>query len=315
MKSNYLIYGIEDYLIKYNIKKILKLNKEYTKITFDMRESSIEEVLEEVNTYSLFDNSKIVICENCVFLSSEYKKDNNYNIDLLNEYLEKSNNDNILIFTINDDIDERKKIVKTIKKNSNIIKCDRLNENQIYNFIKQRLDKTNFKMEDIFSFIDRCGNNLDILVNELNKLMFYKINERYITLEDIIMLVPKKKEDNIFELIDAIVLKDIKKTFELYDIFTSYYKEEPTKIIVMVANQFRLILQVKILYNNGLSESDIAKNLKVHPYRVKLALQKSKNLSIDKLSDYLLELSELDLNIKNGNKDKFRGLESFFLNM
>ena len=83
----------------------------------------------------------------------------------------------------------------------------------------------------------------------------------------------------------------------------------------MVANQFRLMLQVKILSNNGLSESDIDKSLKVHPYRVKLALQKSKDLSIEKLSNYLLELSDLDLNIKSGNIDRFRGLESFFLNM
>ena len=280
-----------------------------------MRESTIEEVLEEINTYSLFENLKIVICENCLFLSSETKKDNNYNIDLLIDYLEKSNNDNILIFTLNDEIDERKKIVKTIKKNVNIIKCDKLNENELFNFIKKRLNKTNFQMEDIFTFIDRCDNDLQIIVNELNKLMFYKINERYITKEDVIKLVPKRQEDNIFALVDAIVSKDTKQTFELYEMITSYFGEEPTKIIVMVANQFRLMLQSKILFNNGLSESDIAKSLKVHPYRVKLALQKSRNLSIDTLSNYLLELSELDLNIKSGNIDRFRGLEEFFLNM
>lgn len=316
MKCNYLIYGNDNYLINYNIKKILKTKKdeEITKTVYDMNEVTIEEVLDDINTFDLFNNLKIVICENATFLSSEAKKDNQ-NADLLVEYLEKANNDNILIISYNGDIDERKKIVKTLKKNSTVIKCDKLNDNEIISFIKNKLNKSGYKISNINLFIERTGNDLQIINNELTKLMYYKLEEKIITDEDIINLVPKKMDDNIFELIDAVVIKDTKKIFELYDIMTNYYNEEPTKIIIMVANQFRLILQTKLLNKKGLTEQEIAKNLKVHPYRVKLAFQKGKNISTQKLEQYLLSLANLDLDIKMGKQNKNKALEIFFLNM
>ena len=316
MKCNYLIYGNDNYLINYNIKKILKTKKdeEITKTVYDMNEVTIEEVLDDINTFDLFNNLKIVICENATFLSSEAKKDNQ-NADLLVEYLEKANNDNILIISYNGDIDERKKIVKILKKNSTVIKCDKLNDNEIISFIKNKLNKSGYKISNINLFIERTGNDLQIINNELTKLMYYKLEEKIITDEDIINLVPKKMDDNIFELIDAVVIKDTKKIFELYDIMTNYYNEEPTKIIIMVANQFRLILQTKLLNKKGLTEQEIAKNLKVHPYRVKLAFQKGKNISTQKLEQYLLSLANLDLDIKMGKQNKNKALEIFFLNM
>lgn len=317
MNNNFLIYGEDEFLIKHNINKIINSkDKENTSIIyFDMSEVTLEEVIEELNTFDLFDNNKIVICEKSIFLTSEGKKDN-YNTDVLIEYLEKAKNDNILIIT-NSNVDERKKIVKDIKKICNVIKCDKLKDYEVEDYIAKRFNKFGYKIDrnSVKLIFDRVGNDLTTINNEIKKLIMYKLDSKIITENDVLELVPKKIDDNIFDLIDAVVENNKKKIFELYEGLTNYYGEEQTKIIVMIAGQFRLMLQCKVLSIEGKSESDIASFLKVHPYRVKLALQKSRNIKKETLEKYLLDLANLDINIKSGKTNKNIGLELFFLNM
>ena len=55
----------------------------------------------------------------------------------------------------------------------------------------------------------------------------------------------------------------------------------------------------------GKSEKEIADILKIHPYRVKLALSNSRNYKAETLLNYLNILSDIDFKIKSGliNKD------------
>lgn len=318
MNNNYLIYGNDNFLIKNNIKKIINSKESVSPsvIYYNMEETSIEQVIEELNTFDLFENIKIVICEKSIFLSSEGKKDQ-YNTDVLIEYLEKAVNDNILILTLEGELDERKKIVKDVKKLCNVVKHDKLKDYEIIDVVAKKFQMAGYKInKDVISLlISRTGNDLGIINNEIQKLFMYKLDEKIITNEDVLELVPKRIEDNIFDLVDAVVERKKDKIFELYAGLTNYYGEEQTKILIMIANQFRLMLQCKILNSEGLSESDIAKELKIHPYRVKLAIQKSKNIEIETLTKYLNDLAILDLNIKSGKTNKDMGLELFFLNM
>jgi len=317
MHNNFLIYGEDEFLIKHNINKIINTkNKEnISVIYYDMSENTIEEIIEELNTFDLFDNNKVVVCEKSIFLTSEGKKDN-YNTDILIEYLEKAKNDNVLIIT-NNSIDERKKMVKDIKKKCSVIKCDKLKDYEIEDYIFKKFNNYGYKIDrySVKLIFDRIGNDLTLINNEIKKLMMYKLDSKNIVENDILELVPKKIDDNIFDLIDAVVENNKNKIFELYEGLTNYYGEEQTKIIVMIANQFRLMLQCKILCSEGKSESEIASFLKVHPYRVKLAIQKSRNTKKETLEKYLLDLANLDINIKSGKTNKNMGLELFFLNM
>jgi DNA polymerase-3 subunit delta len=83
----------------------------------------------------------------------------------------------------------------------------------------------------------------------------------------------------------------------------------------MIANQIRIMYQTKELYKRGYTEKDIASNLDIHPYRIKLALEKSREYESSKLLNYLNELADLDINIKSGLIDKKLGLELFILQL
>ena len=91
--------------------------------------------------------------------------------------------------------------------------------------------------------------------------------------------------------------------------------EEPIKILVILANQFRIIYQAKELYKQGYSGNDIATMIGIHPYRIKLALKKAINYNSDTLLDYLEKLADLDYDIKIGNIESSLGLEMFILSI
>lgn len=89
--------------------------------------------------------------------------------------------------------------------------------------------------------------------------------------------------------------------------------EEPIKIIVMLANQFRLMYQVKLLTSKGYTEDDITSLLHSKKYPVHLAIQKGYRYSSDILLKHLEELADLDIKIKSGEIDKNLALELFLL--
>ena len=121
-------------------------------------------------------------------------------------------------------------------------------------------------------------------------------------IDDINEAVIKLTGDNVFSLIDAIVAKNKRKAYlitqELID-----KGEDISKIIIMVADQFRLMYQVKNFLKEGYSKEDIASLLKIHPYRVKLAIEKGYNYSSKVLLTNLEYFYDLDYMIKSGSNN------------
>ena len=159
-------------------------------------------------------------------------------------------------------------------------------------------------------FKTKLTNNLYIICSELDKL--FLCCDKIINKSDIEVITSRMINSNIFDLINAIVRKDIDKSLELYDDLV-LINEEEIKLIVTLANQFRLIYQVKNMFKFGYSELDIAKELSVHPYRVKLA--NSVNISNEDNIKYLSKLSKLDEDIKTGKVDKREGFTNFILGL
>ena len=160
--------------------------------------------------------------------------------------------------------------------------------------------------------IDRVGNNLSILDQEVEKIKIYKDKNKIIEEKDILSLTEKNIDNDIFHLIENIVNGNKDKSLESLKEMLKL-NEEPIKIIIMLASQFRIIYQAKQLYIMGYTESDIASLLKIHPYRIKLALSKGRNISNEVLLEFIEKLADLDYKIKSGEIMKDLALELFIL--
>lgn len=303
----YLLFGTKDYSINYEIKKICKNIDDMNISRYDLNNDLISLVIEDAKTISLFGDKKIVIADNANMFTASTSKDS----EIIEDYLKNINEYTDLIFIVHSDkIDARKKITKAIKEKGKIIEFN--DDLDAVNLIRRLFKDYNIEYSDIKLLIDRVGNNPLIITNEINKIKIYKGNDKNITSEDILNLTNKIIEIDVFKLIDYIVKKDKENALELYNEMLKV-NEEPIKIIVILANQFRIMYQSKELLKKGYSEKDIASILKIHPYRVKLAIQNSRNYTSEMLLKYLNDLADIDIGIKTGTINKDLALELFIL--
>lgn len=311
MNKIYLIYGEEDYFINKEIDKIKNEYKDYEVVSYDMTLNNISDALEDALMGSLFSSNKLIICTNSFFLTGT-KCEIEHKIDDLLKYL-TIDSDNILVISVNSDtLDNRKKIVKELNK-FKVIKCDKLKPNELNKFIKDYCKNNNYKINEdaVNLMIERLNDNLYIISSELDKMFLYKEDD-VITKKDVSEVVSRVINTNIFDLINAIVEKNIDKALFVYDDLL-LINEEEIKLIVTLANQFRLIYQVKSMFKSGYSELDISKSLGVHPYRIKLA--NGVNIKMDDILKILRSLASLDENIKTGKVDKKEAFLKFILSL
>ncbi len=310
----YLLYGTNYFLIKREIEKIkLENNIESIDVNnYNLENTILDNILDDALTLSLFSQKKMIIVDNSyIFTPSVRKKGLDHNIDLLNKYIENPNPDTILIFVINEEkIDDRKKIVKLIKINGNVIEFNEVKN--IDAFIKNELNDYKMDAITINSFVNRVGDNLAIITSEIEKLKLYKNDDKIITKDDVFNVCSEQIDVDMNELTNSIVSKNISKSLKIYNELIKQ-GEEPLQIIIRLANQFRIIYQSKELTKKGYSNKDIADILGIHPYRVKKALEISYKFPSKELLSILKKLSRIDEGIKMGNMDKNIALEQFIL--
>ena len=289
MHNLYLILGDSDEEINFKLHELLK-DKYDNLITYDMEEINISNVIEELDTYSFWNLEKIVHAKNANFLSSE-KQSIEHDIDLLEKYLNNPNPANILILSCHK-LDSKKNIVKLVKK-----VCEVLDSNIDLNiYIKNKCNNIKIRNENISYLLSCTGSDLSRINNELDKLI--QFSDKEITKNDIDLVVIKKIDGNIFDLIDAIIKKDKKRSLNIYNNIINY-GEDFYKIFIALSNQIRLIYQVKVLKN--LTNDEIASNLNLkNPKQVMAIRYKINNYTETELINYLHKLSIIDEELKLG---------------
>lgn len=317
MENIYLIYGNENYLIKKKLDEIITKNniEKDNIIRYNLDEVNVSEAIIEASTVSMFQTSKLIICEGCKFLTGENKKEINHNIDMLLEYINHPFSDVYLVFIVEKEkLDDRKKIVKELKKLSKVVECKKIENYNLNSYLENYIKDKGYIItsKNIDLIISIAGLDLANLINEIDKLLIYKDTDKNISEDDIKNLICVNIEDNIFALTNAIMNNQKEQIIKIYKDLISMGEDE-IKLVATLANQFRLLLQVKLMKNNGYSDNEMISTLKEHPYRIKLA--KNSLFSEDKLKDKILKLSELDYKVKSGNIDKNLGLELFLLDI
>lgn len=306
----YLLYGTLEALITDYINKIITKHKiNDLNISKYNINDNLTDIIEDANTLSLFDDKKLIIINNNALFVGKKSVDT----IALEKYIINSNPNTILIFVVSEEkLDTRRKLYKNIKEKGEVFEFNKLPN--INTYVKDLFSGYTITNDSINLLIKRVGNDLNRLKQEIEKIKIYKINDKLITDSDIIDCTVEKIDINIFNFIDNIIRKNKSETIKTYKELLKI-GEEPIKIIVLLANQFRLMYQSKLLTSKGYSEDDIASLLHVKRYPVHLAIQKSYHYNKEVLIDNLEQLADLDIKIKSGEIDKNLALELFLLRL
>lgn len=302
MKNFYLLYSSDGAILN---KEINDLEKKLDISDNDIiyyNIDNIDGIINEASTIGMFSLNKFII----INMDSYFKdKKDIPNINLLEHYFDSYNSNSYLVFVCNSDsIDSRKKIVNLIKKYG-IVKKLEVNDNYLNDYVNNYLKDNGYKINngDVVYFINRVGNNINNVTNELDKLMLYKINDKIINRNDIDLLTVENIDDSIYDLVNCILKNDNEKAIKLYNNFIDNGMDV-NQIVAIIAAQIRLLYQVKRLYNSGKSNDEIAKILEFKSvYRVKYLLSDSYYYSESDLVKYLSKLADIDNAIKTSNGD------------
>lgn len=297
--NTYLISIFSLRLTYDEVEKITAGKSNIIRINYD--ESNIDNVLDECSYFSLLNEEKIVIV-------------NNFKIDAnskpLEKYLKNPNPATKLILITNS-IDKRSSIYKLIKEKGTIIEINELKPSELTSKINSYAKKEGVMIDylAVNKLIDYNLNNYDLILSEIDKL---KLIKNKITKEDIIDYGSKIIGEENFALCDAITTKNKEETSKLLNDFIQN-KEEVTPFIALLASSYRIILAVKSLSNK--SNETIAKELNIHPYRVKLARDKASLYTLTELYNIIISLTDLDYKIKSMNVDNYMLLKIFLINI
>jgi DNA polymerase-3 subunit delta len=318
-KTVYLFHGDDGYIIKQKTTQLISKYDidEFNVTTYDLEEQDIEEAINDASTIPFMANLKMVIVKNAYILSTDGKpkKEVKQNIDALKRFLERPNEETLLVLQAPySKLDERKAITKLVKQHAEVVPCVPLGDQDLRGWIKRQLGKhgIGIEAEAMNELLKRVENNTEVLVSETQKLILYAEDMRMLDLDTIKKVVTKNVEDNVYEITNSLLSNQRGRALEIYNDLVMH-SEDPLRILGILVNKYREILHTKLLIEAGKDKADIADYFRASSGRAFYIMKNARSVRTDIVESQLEKLEELDFQIKTGQIDKKIGLELFIL--
>lgn len=171
-------------------------------------------------------------------------------IDQLELYVKNPLQSTVLVINYkNGTLDKRKKLYAEISKHGQIFQSDKIPEYKIPAFVNEYVLTKGLKIDQKSAqmLTDFLGNDLSKLTNEIDKLrIFMPRGQNQISAELIEQNIGISKDFNNFELLKAIVEKNVFKVNQIADYFEKNPKNNP--LIMTMAVLFNFFSNLMICY-------------------------------------------------------------------
>lgn len=302
----YLIMGQMDYFqrrLKTAFKNVIpEAEQTMNFASYDLETVPLAVGLDDAMAAPFFGERRVVCLDDPVFLTGETKKSKvEHDLDSLEKYLTAPMPSTVLVFFAPyAKLDGRKKIVKQLKKAATTIELGDFSERDVRQFFQAQLQQDTYTIDDnaLNQLIQRTDADLTLMMNEKDKLELFSLPEHHIALDAVTGLVRQTLTQNVFDLVNRVLAKNTAGAVALYRELLQA-KEEPLRINAILQGQFRLLIQTKVLAKQGYSQGKLASTLKVHPYRVKLALQTQRRFQLTDLNRAYLGLYKVERQMKS----------------
>ncbi|WP_281975942.1 DNA polymerase III subunit delta [Halobacillus litoralis] len=313
----YLLYGEESYLIQENKNRIIKQtlkkeDREFNVSQYDLEEVPVEDVVTDAETFPFLGDGKVVIAFHPVFLKAKPDKLSfEHDVEALLEYIQNPAEYTVLVIVAPyEKLDERKKVFKQLKKHGEVIDCQPVKEWDIDKWIQTLANELHITVpEEIHElFTQEIGANLMALRKEMEKLALNVGEGGVVTKELAEQLLSHSAEASGLKLVDAVMEKDLGRAIRIYKDLEKL-NEEPIALTALLASQFRIINQAKVLKQKGYAQNQMKGYIKAHPYVIKMALKRERFFTNQELNRIIEQLAETDHTLKQGRMEKSLAFE------
>ncbi len=291
----YFYYSENEELVKNKINELVN----YDEITkFDMNDIKLESLHSHILTPNLFGDLNYVLCSNFKLIENKVKLDE----IILKQISDIANSvDSYLLIKINKTLNKANPYVAHLVGNYEYFEIS-ASKNNLVNSIQEFTMKEdiNINKTNIEFLLDLYDNDFNLTKLEIQKLSLIEIGREIdiITIEN---YATKNSKTDIWKLTESILLNDFHKANmmikELIDSGKTIYE-----IVALYHTQLKFYYEVKILSETQ-SYKAIASTLKLHEYRVKMAIPLVNKVSLINIQTQFIKLSNLDFDIKTGRVD------------
>lgn len=296
-KQVYLLYGEETYLVQQNKNNLMKY------LTAEMMDDmninryqgpdvDVNQVIDMAETLPFFADYRVILVEN-----SGWFADGN---ETMAEYLSKVPESAILVF-VEQKVDGRKSTVSAAKKAGVVVNYLYQEEDILTSWMKKRAADAGLTMSPAIAklLIGRVGNQMQRLSMELEKLISYCLGSGEISAKDVDAVCTDTIEDRIFEMVEAIALKNQKRAMSLYkDLLV--LKEAPAKILAIINGEYARLLMIRSLADKGMNEAAIASTMGIGSFMVSKRMPTVRKYKTEEIKNCLNKGIQADQSYKEG---------------
>lgn len=303
-KQFYLIYGKESYLIKlYRDKLRDAILGELNQMNFSHFEGKdilLKNINDIAQTLPFFSDRRLILIEQSGLFKTQSE---------LSDILLTIPESTFFVF-VEQEVDKRNKAYKLIRDRGNVSEMNGLDEKTLRLFIASILKPSgkNITQNIADYLLDKTGSDMDNIINELEKLIAYTLDRDTINKEDIDAVVTTQITGKIFQMMDAIGLKQQDKALSLYYDLLSV-REKPSHILYLIMRHFNILLQIKDLSSHGLAPRQITENVGVPAFTIGKYISQTKNFTIEQLYKSLKLAVDTEEQIKTGQINDKIGVE------
>ncbi|MFA5560438.1 MAG: DNA polymerase III subunit delta [Acholeplasmataceae bacterium] len=308
----YLYYGPNLYLLNsHAMQKVETFGVDDINILdYDLADTPLEDVIEDLQTVSFFAEKKVIIVRSLELVA---KAPEDLRV-VWSQSLRKPNDDIYLVMIVSslDLLDQELK--KEVEKYAFIEKVEDMDDAKFIPYLRDLFNKDGYEVNDDALNIlkERTKTDFQLMHQEIEKLKIYAYQSKQLTKKDILTLVSRNLEENMYELMSALLEKNTARLLEIYhDLLTR--SEDPLRILNHLVNRIRELVHTQLLLEKGYSQDEIAAHFNYHKNRVYYLIKDAKSNSFRILENYLKKLAKVDYEIKSGKTDKKLALELFLL--
>jgi len=269
---------------------------------------TIEELLTSLSTVPFMADRRLVVVEGLLNRLGGSKKD-------LGEWLNFPDLLKDLPPTANLLLIEREpipsnKLLSTILRLGQVEKFSPLRHRDLLDWINARCSKLGLEIERtaVALIADSVGSELRVIDSELNKIKTYS-RGRLITREDITLMVPYVRQQNVFRVVDSVIEGRTRDALNASSMLIGL-GESPSGIVRMIERQLRFLILAKHLLSRKIPTGDIGKHINLSGYPLQKTLEMERKISQARIMSMHDNLLKSNIRVREG---KLTEQESFDL--
>ena len=299
-KKPVYIFAGDDSFLK---KRIVNFAKKELKEAYIFRKFRIEDngFSEAVNLFknpTLFGDKYLIYTTFSEIDAADKKK-------ILNilDKMEKYNGRNLL-FIFFDKLKSNDKIVKAALSKNCFFQLSPPTVSQLKQFIIKFFKQKGIAIESSVPdfLMDSLNNNLEAISLELQKITASVKKGDRITVDFLKKIVLSTKEENIFNLVNTFLDKDIRNCLKIYQ-YLLELNTDVESIINTFLSSLNTMLIIKDGINSDTSSKEVISKFKIHPYAYKINAEKCRQYSTEHLYLIFRSLLKIQVDIRGRGVD------------